>query len=416
MGKNYMHNSLSDSSEELYSLSTTTNIFDFTTADTYVTSEATFISQSGNKAQWLFTFLVSGIKVSFITFFKLIFEFSFFLAYSLVYSRSKIASIIHFLDVSKDKLVSTLMWRRGLIFRPATHGGVMFLAGVAIVAGGLFSRGQIAAQDLTASESVLKSTNTPTTIVPTDRPRSDVLLYKVASGDTLSDLSNKFNVSIETIKWANSMGDSDTLSPNQTLNIPPVTGIVYKVKSSDTLDSVAKAYAADKQTIVDFPFNYIDDSLSLKVGQTLFVPNGSIPAPVKKAPVFASRPVNKFVVGSGLLSWPVPAHISQYFSWYHTGVDLANPYGTPIYAAASGTVVDAKKQNYSFGWYCIIDIGSGYTVAYAHMSDLACSMGQHIERGQYIGAIGTTGRATGPHLHMEVRLNGKGVDPLALLK
>jgi murein DD-endopeptidase MepM/ murein hydrolase activator NlpD len=293
----------------------------------------------------------------------------------------------------------------------------MFLAAVAVVAGSLFSRGQIAAQDLTASESVLKSTNTTKTIVPTDRPRSDVVAYKVASGDTLSSLATKYNVSIETIKWANNLGDSDALTPNQSLNIPPVTGVVYQVKAGDNLDSVAKSYSADKQTIADFPFNYIDDSLSLRAGQTLFVPNGSIPAPVKKAPTYASRPiVNNFVIGSGLLSWPVPNHISQYFSWYHTGLDLANPYGTPIYAAAAGTVIDSKKQNYSFGWYCIVDIGGGYTVAYAHMSNLGCSLGEQVARGQYLGAVGTTGRATGPHLHLEVHLNGKPVDPLTLLK
>lgn len=412
-----MRDSLSDSSEELYSLSTTTtNIFDFTSTDTYVSSESISINIAERGIRRIFLSIINSLKTSVLTTLRIAFEFSLFLAYGLVYYKSKFVALVNFLDVSKDKIVSTLMWRRGLIFRPATHGGVMFLAAVAIVAGGLFSRGEIAAQDLTASESILKSTNTPTTIVPTDRPRSDVVAYKVASGDTLSTLASKYNVSVETLKWANSMGESDALNPNQTLNIPPVTGVVYKVKVNDTLDSVAKTYAADKQSIVDFPFNYIDDSLSLKVDQTLFVPNGSIPQPVKKAPVFTSRPANKFVIGSGLLSWPVPAKISQYYSWYHTGIDLANPYGTPIYAAASGTVIDSKKQTYSFGWYCIIDIGGGYTTAYAHMSDLACSMGQHIERGQYIGAVGTSGRATGPHLHLEVRQGGKGVDPLGLLK
>jgi murein DD-endopeptidase MepM/ murein hydrolase activator NlpD len=111
----------------------------------------------------------------------------------------------------------------------------------------------------------------------------------------------------------------------------------------------------------------------------------------------------------------VPKVVNQYFSWYHQAIDIGGAYGTPIYAAAGGIVVDAKKQNYSFGWYCIIDIGGGMTVAYAHMSDLACSMGQQISKGQYIGAIGTTGRATGPHLHFEVRQGGRAVDPLALL-
>lgn len=411
-----MRDFVSDSSEELYSLSTqTTNIFDFTTADTFISSEALSLDITQGRLRRLFLGLINLVKTTIFTFLKTFFEFSMFLAYGLTYAKSKFAALVNFFDISKDKIVQTLMWRRGLLFRPATHGGVVVLAGLAIVAGGLFTRGQIAAQDLTLSEAVLKSTNTAKTIVPTDRPRSDVVSYKVASGDSLSTLSSKFNVSIESIKWANNMTDSDTINPNQNLNIPPVTGVVYKVKASDTLDSIAKAFSADKQTIVDFPFNYIDDSLSLKVGQTLFVPNGSIPAPVKKPTVFASRP-STFVVGSGMLSWPVPARISQYYSWYHTGIDLANPYGTPIYAAANGVIVDAKKQTYSFGWYCEEDLGNGYHVWYAHMSAQACYVGQTVTRGQYLGAVGATGRATGPHLHLEVHYNGKAVDPMSLLK
>lgn len=414
-----MQDSVSDSSEDLYSLtSTTTNIFDFS-ADSYSAGESITFNQTKNRFVVLVNSIFSTVKSRVLLGIRISLEFSLFLAYSLVYLRTKIAKFIHFLDLSKDKLVSTLMWRRGLIFRPATHGGVIVMAAIAIVAGGLFSKGQIVAQDLTASESVLKSNNTSQTIIPAGRQRSDLVAYKVASGDTYSTLADKFNVSIESIKWANSIADdNDILQPSQTLQIPPVTGVVYKVKDGDTLDTVAKSYAADKQTIVDFPFNYIDDTLSLKSGQTLYVPNGSIPKPVapKSTRAVAQSGKSSFVVGSGLLSWPVAATISQYFSWFHPAIDIARPYGTPVYAAAGGTVIDAKKQSYSFGWYCIISSGNGYTEAYAHMSDLACSMGQHIERGQYIGAVGSTGRATGSHLHFEVRRDGSAVNPLALLK
>jgi murein DD-endopeptidase MepM/ murein hydrolase activator NlpD len=154
----------------------------------------------------------------------------------------------------------------------------------------------------------------------------------------------------------------------------------------------------------------------MRVGQVLYIPNGSIPKPV--SPVTTTKIVTRpsvYLGGSGLLGWPVPKIISQYFSWFHPAIDIAPPYGTPIYAAASGTIIEAKKVNYSFGWYCIEDIGNGYTVAYAHMSDQACYVGQYVTRGQYIGAVGTTGRATGPHLHLEVRHNGTAVDPLTLL-
>ncbi len=407
-----MRQDLSDSSEDLYTLTgSTADLFDF--------SPTTFSTNVGSilppQSLGVFARLARSVKASIVGFVKIFIEAGIFTFALIRYLQTKAVRLINFLDVSKDKLVDTLMWRRGLLFRPATHGGVIVVAALAVIVGGLFSRGEIAAQDLTASESVLRPTNTVQTIVPTDRPRSEVLTYKVTGGDTLSTIADKYGVSADTIKWANSMSESAAIQPGTDLKIPPVTGVVYQVKSGDTVASVAKAYSADAQTIVDFPFNYVDDTLALTPGQTLYVPNGAVPAPVAPKIVAPSRPASNFVVGSGRLSWPVPRVINQYFSWYHPAIDIGGAYGTPIHAAAAGRVVDAKKQTTSFGWYCIIDIGGGMTTAYAHMSDLACSMGQQIARGQYIGAIGMTGRATGPHLHFEVRQNGNAVNPLSLL-
>ena len=412
-----MRESLSDSSEDLYSFSTTTtaDIFDFSETESFLSDQVALSAQTGKSLLAVLKNLLLFFQALVWRSFSISFELMNFVVVYLLYLRAKVAGVVSLFDISKDKFVDTLMWRRGLLFRPATHGGVIVVTALAVVAGGLFTRGQISAQDLTVQESILRSSNTTETIVPTNRPRSEVLDYKVASGDSLSGLANKFGVSVDTIKWANSMTD-DSLRPDTTLKIPPVTGVVYKVKSGDTLDSVAKTYTADKQTIVDFPFNYIDDSLTLKVGQTLFVPNGSIPEPAKPRTFYASRPITyTFVAGSGFLSWPVPRTISQYFSWYHTALDLDDPYGTPIYAAHDGIITEAKKQTYSFGWYCTESFGDGWTISYAHMSAQACYVGQTVARGQYLGNIGATGRATGPHLHFEVRHNGDAVDPLTLL-
>lgn len=408
-----MREDLSDSSEDLYSLSTTTaDLFDFSPSETF-TGSGVFVTPqiSTSKISSIFK-AIRSVVFSLIHFVWEILHFSFSL---LKYLNLKVIRLVDFLDVSKDKVVDTLMWRRGLLFRPATHGGVVVVTALAVLAGGLFSRGQIQAQDLTTQDSILRPTNTVTTIVPTDRPRSEIVTYKVVGGDTLSTVAEKYQVSTDTIKWANSMGDSDALVPGQELKIPPITGVIHQVKAGDTLASVAKSYSADAQSIADFPFNYVDDTLEISPGETIFVPNGSIPRPVAAPVRTAPRAASNFVVGSGRLSWPIPARINQYFSWYHQAIDIGGAQGTPIYASAAGVVVDAKKQTYSFGWYCIIDIGGGMTVAYAHMSDLACTVGQHVARGQYIGAVGMTGRATGPHLHFEVRQNGHAVNPLTLL-
>src|SRR3972149_11368190 len=405
-----------ESEANLYSVSTSyTDIFDFTSANTFEEAEGVLGEQTSKIANFL-KLLTGSFRFIFLGTFKISFEFLAFSFTFLNYLRVKGLQLVEFLDLSKDQIVSTLMWRRGLLFRPATHGGVVVVTAIAIVAGGLFTRGQIAAQDLTPGELVLQAANTTTTIVPTDRPRSEVITYKVEGGDTLSNLAEKFGVSVDSIKWVNAMVESDTIRPEDTLKIPPVSGVVHKVKETDTLQSLAKLYAADTQTIADFPFNYIDDTLSLKVGKDLFIPNGVIPRPVEARPAPVNRgPTNFAVSGSGLFSMPTRGVITQYFSWWHPALDIAADYGTPIYAAASGRVIDSKKQTYSFGWYCIIDHGNGYTSAYAHMSDLACSVGQFVEKGQYLGAVGTTGRATGPHLHFEVRRNGGAVNPLSVL-
>lgn len=407
-----MREDLSDSSEDLYTLTgTTADLFDFS-PNSYSTNVGNILP---TQSVGIFARIFSLFKTFVFGLVSVFVEISRFSFAVIKYIQLKIVRLINFLDVSKDRLVDTLMWRRGLLFRPATHGGVIAVAAIAIVVGGLFSKGDVAAQDLTAQESVLRASNTAKTIVPTDRPRSEVLSYKVIGGDTLSTIADKYGVSTETIKWANNMSDSASIQPGADLKIPPVSGVVYQVKAGDTITSVAKSYSADAQTIADFPFNYIDDTLALTPGQTLYVPNGSVPAPVIAPKPAAPKFANTFVAGSGRLSWPIPRVINQYFSWYHPAIDIGGAYGTPIHAAASGTVIDSKKQTTSFGWYCIIDIGGGITVAYAHMSDLACGMGQHIERGQYIGAVGMTGRATGPHLHFEVRQNGNAINPLSLL-
>ncbi|MEH1772770.1 MAG: peptidoglycan DD-metalloendopeptidase family protein [Nostoc sp.] len=124
--------------------------------------------------------------------------------------------------------------------------------------------------------------------------------------------------------------------------------------------------------------------------------------------------------GTGVMTYPSDAPTSSPFGWrmhpilgyrrFHAGLDFAASYGSKIRAADSGTVIFA-------GWYggygraVIIDHGKGITTLYGHTSELYVTEGQTVERGQAIGAVGSTGFSTGPHLHFEVRRNGTPVDP-----
>ena len=120
---------------------------------------------------------------------------------------------------------------------------------------------------------------------------------------------------------------------------------------------------------------------------------------------------------SGLI-WPVNGPVTSPFGYrwgrLHAGIDIGVPYGTPIHAAAAGTVVLAGWTG-GYGNYTCIDHGGGLATCYAHQSSYAVSAGAHVSQGQVIGYVGSTGHSFGAHLHFEVRINGNPVDPLGYL-
>ena len=123
---------------------------------------------------------------------------------------------------------------------------------------------------------------------------------------------------------------------------------------------------------------------------------------------------------NGRFSWPVSGTITSPFGWrsnpfgggpeFHQGLDIAAPIGTTVTAAAAGTVIMAQWYD-GYGNYILIDHGNHYSTGYGHLSAIYVSVGQVVQRGQAIGAVGSTGVSTGPHLHFEVRIDGKPVDP-----
>ena len=127
------------------------------------------------------------------------------------------------------------------------------------------------------------------------------------------------------------------------------------------------------------------------------------------------------------LSWPANyRYISCYygsstpFQSFHTGIDLVNIQGTPIYSSADGTVVTVRDmmtdgRYYGYGKYVVIAHNSKYSTLYAHLMSYTVSPGQEVKRGDVIGYLGNTGWSTGPHLHFEVWENGNRVNPISYL-
>ena len=253
--------------------------------------------------------------------------------------------------------------------------------------------------------------------------------YVVKSGDTLTGIASHFGLNMMTIWWANKLSAKDQLHVGEKLLIPPVDGVLYTAREGDTVVSVAARYHADPQAIIQY------DSLTseeLTLGQQIMIPDG-VGAAIAVAPATKTatvRPATTRVAsgstgGSGCLScpfvplaWPVPGgYISQGYHYGHWAIDIAAPWGSRIVAAAAGTVTFAGWKNNGGGYQVWISHGHNFYTTYNHMSSTAVYVGQHVGRGQFVGRVGQTGDATGPHCHFEVWIGpiwdgGQRVNPL----
>lgn len=355
------------------------------------------------------------------------------------YTKRKLVKFGFKFETFKNLTVVMLMRRRGAWQKHVWHGSMLGLASVGILTSGVFGGSSLIASTypgvggpdprfVTAFEpfpnglllSQAQDTHTDVSV----KPRSEIIEYKVESGDTISSVANKFGISTDTIKWANDLSDIHSIKPGQVLKILPVSGVSHMVKSGDSLQSVAKKYQADAQAILDFPFNDIPDDFSISAGQVLIVPDGTPPQVAPKP-----RPTPQYLaqgpssgsfqaLGGGIFTWPTSGvGVSQYFAWYHPGIDIPNPAAPGVAASDGGTVVVAGwPDNYGYGNRVVIDHGNGYSSLYAHLSNVYISIGQSVSRGQIIGQMGSTGRSTGTHLHFEIHYHGVPVNPLSILK
>lgn len=339
------------------------------------------------------------------------------------YGRKRaIFAAVHF-EKGKDVLVDVLLVKRGRYSKHFLNISFLFLVAGAIVGGPVIAEyyPTIEPQESpleVSSEDILSSydqTELTTSTIVSDKPRFEIVDYEVAKGDTLGSIAEKFGISVDTIKWANSL-KTEKLIPGQSLRIPPVTGIVHKVVAGDNIYSLAKKYKSDPQKIVNFPANdFADlDTFALNIGQILFVPDGVMP---QAAPVYKTAPVPQFIAGAGgRFQWPAQGLITQNPVSYHMAVDIANKGAPPITAGDAGTVVFAGCIRYGYGCHVIINHPDGYQTLYAHMSTLNVSAGQSVGRGQVIGRMGSSGRSSGIHVHFEVRKNGVLLNPLPFLR
>lgn len=248
------------------------------------------------------------------------------------------------------------------------------------------------------------------TMADIEKPKNATIsVYVVREGDTLSGISKLFGVSSNTVLWANDIPRGSSLKVGQTLTILPVTGLKYAIKKGDTLASIAKRYGADAGEIASF--NGIDDTL-LTVGDEIIIPDGEIvtPAPSSAGKSGVTAPAhNVGPVGNseqiGYYLRPVVGGRKTQGIHGYNGIDIGAPKGTPIVASADGDVIVAKNSGWNggYGSYVVIQHGNGSQTLYSHASSVIVYASEHVVRGQVIAYVGATGKATGSHLHFEIR-------------
>jgi murein DD-endopeptidase MepM/ murein hydrolase activator NlpD len=249
------------------------------------------------------------------------------------------------------------------------------------------------------------------------RPRLNVITYTVQPGDTVQAIAATFVLSPTTILWANpAIEDApDLLRIEQEVVILPIDGVYHKVVEADTLESIAEEYEVEPEAVAACQYNNLTaPGYTIEEGTWLIVPGGEKPY-VPKVVTSYTGSVPEGARGTGRFQWPVLGRITQGYWYGHRAIDIGAPTGSAIQAADGGFVSFAGWTDVGYGYLVVIDHANGFVTYYAHESKVYVFVGQAVERGQVIGAVGSTGWSTGPHLHFEVRYYGVQQNPRAYL-
>ncbi len=239
-----------------------------------------------------------------------------------------------------------------------------------------------------------------------DEVNTEISTYVVRPGDTVSGIAEMFGVSVNTVVWANNISSKSYLQVGQTLVILPISGANHIVKNGDTISTLAEKYHADPRDIISY--NELNSAGTLIVGQKIIIPNAEIEVSVPTKIVVKTNPAHDLNGPnySGYYIRPIVGGVKTQDLHGYNAVDLAANTGTPIMASAAGTVIVSRSDgnwNGGYGNFIIISHSNGTQTLYSHNSKNLVSPGDYVEQGEKIALIGATGKATGPHVHFEIR-------------
>lgn len=235
-------------------------------------------------------------------------------------------------------------------------------------------------------------------------------LYRIQKGDTLWGVSRNYNVDLQVLMVVNHLNEKSVLSVGQLLKIPGVGAHTHIIGKGDTLWCIASRYNISTSELIRLNPTCQPDNL--KIGDRILLPDNV-------SRIAAQQPSRGISISSILFSWPLTGIITSSYGWrksgFHHGVDIAADTGTPIKACAAGTVIFAGTKPI-YGRTVIIEHKDGKQSLYGHASKILVSDGQQVRKGEVIAKVGSTGNATGPHLHLEIKRDGKALNPLNFLQ
>ena len=279
------------------------------------------------------------------------------------------------------------------------------------------------------------------------------IVHIVKEGESLERLARRYDIAVDTLRWANELTSSSTLRPEDELIVLPVDGVLHNVTRGQTLLRIAELYDISAETIISQ--NELESSFIL-AGQELIIPGASpivgkptviasadlppggittdvapgtsVEAPSAEEPALptaviqTSQEIAAADITYGVLQKPCSSRcfITQYYHPGHYALDIQEKGGGNVYASEAGTVIRSDYGwNGGYGNVIEIDHGNGLVTLYAHNKDLYVQKGQQVNRGALVASMGNTGRvygATGIHIHFEVRLKGVKKNPMLYIQ
>ena len=239
---------------------------------------------------------------------------------------------------------------------------------------------------------------------PDELPEMRFYSYKINSKDRFFDIVTATGMDMDTIVSVNSLKSSGD-NAGRIIYIPNMRGVIHFVRKGESIDLISKEY--------DIPAKYIlkinkIDSLNKK---SIFIPMGKLTLADRQrflnagftTPVASEKP--KLTSGFGKRKDPITGQHD-----FHEGIDIGCAAVTPVRSARDGTIIVASYEG-GYGNLVIVRHSNGYETYYGHLSKFLVNEGQHVKKGDILALSGNTGRTTGPHLHYEIRKNGKAVNP-----